>query len=54
MCLAQGPQHSEASEAHDIAEFMVRLIHRKQVPLLHNTVLILCNEEAEMMAMIMV
>ena len=26
------------------AEFKVHLIHRKQVPLFHNTVLILCDE----------
>ena len=28
----------------DFAEIKVPLIHRKQVPLLHNTVLILCDE----------
>ena len=28
----------------DFAEIYVPLIHRKQVPLLHNTVLILCDE----------
>ena len=28
----------------DFAELKVPLIHRKQVPLLHNTVLILCDE----------
>ena len=28
----------------DFTEFNVPLIHRKQVPLLHNTVLILCDE----------
>ena len=31
-------------ENKDFAEFMVHLIHRKRVPLLHNTVLILCDE----------
>ena len=29
---------------------MVHLIHRKRVPLLHNTVLILCNEGDGLMA----
>ena len=28
----------------DFAEFKVHLIHRKHVPLLHNTLLILCDE----------
>ena len=28
----------------NFVEFMVNLIDRKQVPLLHSTVLILCNE----------
>ena len=31
-------------ENNNFAEFMVHLIHRKRVPLLHNTVLIVCNE----------
>ena len=31
-------------ENNNFAEFMVHLIHRKQIPLLHNTVLILCDE----------
>ena len=31
-------------ENNDFAEFMVHLIHRKRVPLLYNTVLILCDE----------
>ena len=31
-------------ENNDFAEFMAHLIHRKRVPLLHNTVLILCDE----------
>ena len=35
------------------AEFKVYLIHRKQVPLLHNTVLILYDEEAGLVAVIM-
>ena len=34
----------------DFAEFMVHLIHRKRVPLLHNTVMILCDEGDEMVA----
>ena len=34
----------------DIAEFEVPLINRKQVPLLHNTLLILCNEGAGLVA----
>ena len=34
----------------DFTEFKVHLIHRKQVPLLHNTVLILCNEGAGLVA----
>ena len=34
----------------DFAEFKVHLIHRKQVHLLHNTVLILCDEEAGLVA----
>ena len=29
---------------YDFAEFIVHLIHRKRVPALHNTVLILCDE----------
>ena len=33
------------------AEFNVHLIHKKQVPLLHNTVLILCNEGVGSVAM---
>ena len=32
------------------AELKVHLIHRKQVPLLHNTVLILCDEGAALVA----
>ena len=35
----------------DFAEFKVHLIHRKQVPLLHNTVMILCDEGAGLVAM---
>ena len=35
----------------DSAEFKVHLIHRKQVPLLHNTVLILCDEGAGLVAL---
>ena len=31
-------------ENNNFAEFMVHLIHRKRVPLLHNIVLILCDE----------
>ena len=34
----------------DFAEFKVHLIHRKQVPLLHNKVLILCAEGAGLVA----
>ena len=33
-------------------QFKVHLIHRKQVPLLHNTLLILCNEGAGLVAVI--
>ena len=36
----------DQEKKNNIAEFKVHLIHRKQVPLLHNTVLILCNEGA--------
>ena len=36
----------------DFAEFKVHFIHRKQVPLLHNTVLILCDEGAGLVAML--
>ena len=36
----------------DFAEFKVHLIHSKQVPLFHNTVLILCNEGAGLVAVI--
>ena len=31
-------------ENNEFAEFMFHLIHRKRVPLLHNTVLIICDE----------
>ena len=31
-------------ENNDFAEFMVNLIHRKRVPLLHKTVFILCDK----------
>ena len=31
---------------YEFAEFKIRLIHNKQVALLHNTVLILCDEGA--------
>ena len=34
----------------NFVEFKVHLIHRKQVPLLHNTVLILCYEGAGLVA----
>ena len=34
------------------AEFKVHLIHRKQVPLLHSTVLILCDEGDGLVAVI--
>ena len=34
----------------DFVEFKVNLIHRKLAPLLHNTVLILCDEGAELAA----
>ena len=34
----------------DFAECEVHLVHRKQVPLLHNTVLILCDEGAGLLA----
>ena len=34
------------------AEFKVHLIHRKQVPHLHNTVLILCDEGDGLVAVI--
>ena len=37
----------------NFAEFKVPLIHRKQVPLLHNTVLILWDEGAGLVAVIM-
>ena len=33
----------------DFAEFKVHIIHRKQVPLLHNTVMILSDEGAGLM-----
>ena len=33
-------------EKSNFAEFKVHLIHKKQVPLIHNTVLILCDEGA--------
>ena len=33
-----------------MAEFKVHLIDRKQAPLLHNTVFVLCNEGAELVA----
>ena len=32
----------------DFAEFKVHLIHRKQVPLFHNTVFLLCDEGARL------
>ena len=34
----------------DFAVFNVRLIHRKQVPLLHNTVVILCDDGGGLVA----
>ena len=34
----------------DFAEFKVHLIHRKQVPILHNTELIFCDEGARLVA----
>ena len=37
----------------DFDEFKVLLIHRKQVPLLHNTVLILCDEGDGLVAVLM-
>ena len=37
----------------DFAEIIAPLIHRKQVPLLHNMVLILCNEGAGLVAVIL-
>ena len=37
-------------ENNEFAEFMVHLIHRKRVPLLHNTVLILCDEGVGLLA----
>ena len=36
----------------DFAEFKVHLIHRKHAPLLHNTVLILCDEGAGLEAVV--
>ena len=46
-------QFIKRGENSDFAEFNVRLIHRKQVPPLHNTVLILCNEGAGLVAVIL-
>ena len=37
----------------DFVKFNVHLIHRKHVPLLHNTVLILCDEGAGLVAVIL-
>ena len=41
-------------ENNNFAEFMVHLIHRIRVPLLHNTVLILCDEGDGMVAMVVI
>ena len=52
-------QHFRISEilyqfekTNDLVEFKVHLIHRKQAPLLHNTVLIVCNERAGLVAIL--
>ena len=41
----------ELKKSNSFGEFKVHLIHRKPDPLLHNTVLILCDEGAGLMGM---